>query len=85
MLEGYNLDLVPPGSVGYLSWNNDNPSQLISTTDDSYIGSIVEISYGRLVVEMRTVVAHNTGFYLGVIANETTKEVYWENNTKPLP
>lgn len=84
-LEGENLDLIPANSVGYISRNNDDPSQLIETTDGFYVGDITELSYERLVVEMRKVTSHGSGFYLGVIANETTKEIYWENNTRPLP
>lgn len=84
-LEGENLDLIPANSVGYLSKENDNPAQYIGSEYIYFIGDIIERSYERLVVEIRKVTTHAESFYLGVIANETTKEIYWENNTRPLP
>lgn len=71
--------------MGYAAYNNDNPTQNVFSDLDVNMFEIRSKTNTEMVLGDK--VPHNAGVYsyIGCIANPTTQEIIWVNNSRPLP
>ena len=84
-LKGYNLDLIPTGALAYVAISNDNPTQLINLTSNTYRREIV--GHDNKMIQIEFVGSHDYSqpIYLGCIMSADLQSVLWKNETRPLP
>lgn len=85
ILDGYRFDLMPEGAVAFLSNVNSNPTMNVGSTNRAVIMDISVLSEHTAKAVARQVVTHSTPYYIGALATEDGSEVFWVNNTRPLP
>lgn len=77
--------MIPLNAVGVLSNTNDDPTRNVGTTYDTLTYDIVSKSSTQLSLRVRVESAWGQPLYLGAITSPDGSEIYWVNNTKPLP
>lgn len=77
-VRGRNFHLIPANAVGFISYRNDDPMGGNETK------AILEKTDTRMVIGRTTPAAHSA-LYLGGIASADKQQVYWINNSSPLP
>lgn len=80
------MDLIPDDAIGILATNNNNPLQRRYTHTagyDRYL--IVSKSEGEIVLSDGGIYDLGDDTYLGGIISPDGAEVYWVNESKPLP
>ena len=85
MLVGYGFLLLPNNAVGIISFSNDNPLQFRYTLSAYHTYSILVESDSRAILTFNDSSAVGSNSYLGGIVSHDGSELYWVNNTKPLP
>ena len=83
-ITGRHFELIPDGAVGFLSESNDDPERHKGSDQGRYKLNIVSRTGSEIVLEQSEGYSLATS-YLGCIASEDGSEVYWVNNTSPLP
>lgn len=84
-LRGGGFDLIPAGALGLLARDNDNPLEYLSDPRGWRLFDMTEKTDSRIVMVPEVDDTHAAPTYLGAIVSHDFSEVYWVNNTKPLP
>ena len=85
-LEGTGFGRIPMDAVGLSSTNNGNPRQYLNQIGQTDLTFYIESKTNtRMVLRVMEEKSHSLARYLGCIASPDGQEVYWENNSQPLP
>ena len=88
VVEGSNLDLLPIDIIALYSNSNDNPTQNIEVINPAVYGAPIQRSADSITFSTNEYYHdynYGTPHYLGAIVNRFTKEIYWVNESRPLP
>lgn len=77
--------MIPMNAVGVLATNNNEPARYVGTTADTLIYDIVEKSNTRMYLRVRVQSSTAQNVYLGAISSPDGSNIYWINETRPLP
>lgn len=84
-LEGFNFEGIPGDAVGILALNNDDPLQRRESQDRWAYMPLVSKTENTLVFRFEEQHQFSVPNYLGGIVSADRSEVYWINETRPLP
>lgn len=76
---------VPMNAVGVMSHLNNDPLVSRYVTNVLYLYHVVSVSENEIIMEPNVVAARALDFYLGGILSADRQNLYWVNNTSPLP
>lgn len=84
-LRGRGFNNIPVPFYGKISSNNEDPGEHLYESGNNILLDAVVVSDTEIHLTHRTAATFPLGSYLGVLANANGSEVYWVNDTKPLP
>lgn len=82
---GSGFDEIPADSLGILAANNDDPLHYRNTSASSYLFSIVQKNNTHMRLKLQEAHTFPAPRFLGGIVSADRSEVYWVNDTNPLP
>lgn len=82
---GIGLDNIPDDAVFVGSNVNADPLSYRNTQDPRDYGTIVERNSTSITFIAQQSDVASTAWYLGAILSADRSEVFWVNNTRPLP
>ena len=85
VLRGRGFNNLPSPIYGKISSDNDDPEQHRYESANDILLNVEVISDTELALTHRTEATFPGGSYVGVLANANGSEVYWINETRPLP
>lgn len=85
VLEGYGFSDIPSDAIGIFANNNEIPLSYRYTEDDGLIYDMVPVSETIVRFVCRAASPAHSRNFLGAIVSANREEVYWVNNTNPLP
>lgn len=77
--------MVPNNAVGILATNNDNPLEYKDQVFEGWLFKLDERTKNTMVLSQVRPGPHDFPSYLGAILSPDRTEVYWVNNSRPLP
>lgn len=83
-LRGRHFDLIPDEAIGFVSSANDNPTVHLGSDEVRWLFSIISKTKTEMVLRQDTSYSMAAS-YLGCIASADGSNVYWVNDTSPLP
>lgn len=84
-LSGTGFALIPEGSIGIISGNNNDPLQFLNDLTENRIYDITKLDEVTAVLSQRVEYLYGSATYLGAIVSPDRTQIYWVNDTKPLP
>ena len=76
---------LSPNMVAVISYNNATPAMWYGSTSDAYWLREVSRTDTQIVFEGFVSAHYNTPSYLGLICRERNGEIWWTNESRPLP
>lgn len=71
--------------IGVLSQYNDYPATNINVESGYWKLDIIVHDDRHMTARRREAGGLPQNVYIGVLKNESSKQIYWMNNTRPLP
>lgn len=85
LLTGRGLLLIPDDAVGVLAISNNNPLQFRTAADAAFTFHVGNHSDVLIEMVADAQMSHGSNIYLGGIVSANRQEIYWVNETQPLP
>lgn len=84
-VRGEYLDIIPSNAIGILSTDNNNPLQHRDSVSDVIVIPLANQTERSLEFEQELEHTLTQSSYLGAILSNDRQEVYWVNESRPLP
>lgn len=82
---GSGFDEIPANALGILAAANDDPLHYRNTSTNIYLFDLVQKSNTHMRFRLREAHTFPSGRFLGGIVSSDRSEVYWVNDTAPIP
>lgn len=83
-LEGIGFDELPEDAIAVPMSNNDNPLENRNAVSGGTVMIIVERTATTITFSASLSVNHGV-ISIGAILSRDRSDVYWQNNTRPIP
>ena len=84
-LHGRGFNLIPDDAVGLFATDVNAPLDYGKYDGDKFLFSIIEKTDTMMRLQARQPSTHGSDNFLGGILSADKSQVYWVNNTRPLP
>lgn len=84
-LQGNYFNYVPDDAIAIISYENDNPLEYLDDTGLSHYLVLSDKTDNSMKATGNGSYSFPRNVYLGALVSADRSEIYWVNETKPLP